>query len=79
MIKKISKEVKGIISVENHGIYGGLGSAVAEVLAEEKHNAVLKYVAVNDTFTESGKTSEVKEKYGLNKEKILEKALEILG
>ena len=79
MIKKISKEVKGIITVENHGIYGGLGSAVAEVLAEEKHNSVLKYVAVNDTFTESGKTSEVKEKYGLNKEKILEKALEILG
>lgn len=78
LIKELGQKVKGIITVENHGIYGGLGSAVAEVLAGEKHSAILKYIAVNDTFTESGKTSEVKEKYGLSKEKILEKALEIL-
>ena len=78
MIRELGKKVKGIITVENHGIYGGLGSAVAEVLAEENHSAVLKYVAVNDTFTESGKTAEIKEKYGLTKEKVLEKALEIL-
>ena len=77
MISNIGKAVKGIITVENHGIFGGLGSAVAEVLVQESNAAIVRNVAVNDTFTESGKTSEVKEKYGLCKDKICEKAMEI--
>ena len=68
IITETVKNVKGIITVENHTVYGGLGSAVAETAGTVKHEAVLKYIGVNDTFTESGKTADVKKKYGLSKE-----------
>lgn len=55
--------------MENHSVYGGLGSVTAEILGTAEHKAVLRYVGIKDTFTESGKTSDVKEKYGLSKEK----------
>ena len=78
LILKTAKDVKGIITVENHTVYGGLGSVVAEILGVAGHKAVLRYVGVNDTFTESGKTADVKEKYGLSREKVLLAAEEIM-
>ena len=78
LILRTAKEVKGIITVENHTVNGGLGSSIAEVTATIENKAVLRYIGVKDTFTESGKTSDVKEKYGLSKEKILLAAEEIM-
>ena len=79
LIINIGKKVKGIVVVENHSKFGGLGSAISEVLIQEKTRAIVGNVAINDTFTESGKTSEIKEKYGLSKEAIFKKAEEILA
>ncbi len=66
-----SKAVKGIITIENHTVNGGLGGIISEILAEEGIGAPLKRIGVQDTFTESGKTEDVKRKYGLCGEEIL--------
>jgi len=78
IIIKAAKETKGIITAEEHNIIGGLGSAVAEVLAEN-HPTTLKRIGIQDTFGESGKPDELMVKYGLTAEAIIVKAKEILG
>lgn len=67
---KLLSDVKKVITVENHTIYGGIASAVSEIIAENNLDIKLIKIGVNDTFTESGKTVEVKEKYGLSAENI---------
>lgn len=78
LIRKLSHKVRGIVTIENHSIIGGLGGAIAEILAQEPNHAPLEYVGVEDIFTESGSTTEVKEKYGLNIENIISKVEETM-
>ena len=59
-----AKETGAIVTCEEHSIIGGLGSAVAEVLAEQAP-APMERVGVKDTFGESGKPKELLAKYGL--------------
>ena len=73
LIKRLANEVKGIVTIENHSVIGGLGGAIAEVLAQKSNHAPIRYVGVEDVFTESGSATEVKEKYGLNVENIVSK------
>lgn len=54
-----------IVTVEEHSVIGGLGSAVAEVLAEQ-HPARMLRIGVEDTFGESGPAVQLLEKYGLD-------------
>ncbi len=61
----LARQTKAIVTVENHSIIGGLGSAVAEALAEEAPTPVLR-IGVRDTFGESGPAAELLEKYGLD-------------
>lgn len=53
------------VSCENHNIIGGLGSAVAEVLAQE-YPAPMEYIGTKDHFTEVGKTDYLIKKYGMD-------------
>ena len=53
-----------VVTAEEHNRYGGLGDAVAQVLAMHQP-APQEYVAVNDTFGESGTSDQLLEKYGL--------------
>ncbi|CAM3500918.1 transketolase family protein [Pseudostreptobacillus hongkongensis] len=69
IIKEISN-VKGVLTVENHTLNGGLGSVISEVIAENALGVKLKRIGVKDTFTESGKTVDVKKKYGLDGENV---------
>ncbi len=62
-----------IVTAEEHNIIGGLGSAVAEVVAEECPVPVLR-VGVEDTFGKSGPALELLEIFGLNAQNIVEKA-----
>lgn len=71
IIIKAAKETKGIVTVEEHNVIGGLGSAVAEVIGESCPVPV-KRIGTLDTFGESGKPQELLEKYGLTKENIIE-------
>ncbi len=59
-----ARETGAIVTAEEHQINGGLGSAVAEVLARN-FPAPLEMIAVNDTFGESGKPEELLKKYHL--------------
>jgi transketolase len=59
-----SRETGALVAAEDHNRYGGLGSAVAEVLALYAP-APLEQVAVADTFAESGEVEELRQKYGL--------------
>ena len=55
-----------IATIENHSITGGLGGQVAEVLAEEGIPTRLSRLGTRDTFTESGNSRQLKEKYGIS-------------
>lgn len=64
VIIKAAQETKAIVTAEEHSVIGGLGSAVAEVLVKNCPTKV-KMVGQQDTFGESGKPEELKEKYGM--------------
>ena len=53
LIVAAAKETGKVVTVEEHSVIGGLGSAVCDVLAEKAPTKVLK-IGVNDTFGESG-------------------------
>ena len=74
MIVKCAKETKRLISIEDHNVIGGLGSAISEVLTS-KYPAQLERIGINDEFGRSGKAEELVEFYGLSAEKIVEKFL----
>jgi len=63
-IVSASRETGALVAAEDHNRYGGLGSAVAEVLALFAP-APLEQVALADTFAESGEADELRHKYGL--------------
>lgn len=73
IIIKAAEETGAIVTAEEHNIIGGLGSAVAEVLVENKP-VPMKRVGTMDTFGESGKPDALMEKYGLTAAKIVEMA-----
>ncbi len=67
-----------IVTVEEHSIIGGLGSAVAEVLAEHATRRIpLRRLGVRDTFGESGTADELLEKHGLTVQNIAANAHEL--
>lgn len=66
-----------IVTSEEHNIYGGLGSAVAEVLVENKP-VPMKRIGVKDTFGESGEHNELLIKYGLTASDIVGAVKELL-
>jgi len=53
MFVEATKETKAIVTIEEHNIYGGLGSAVAELLVKY-YPVPMEIVGVSDTFAESG-------------------------
>ena len=71
MILKCAKETKKLISVEDHNIIGGLGSAISEVLTE-LYPTKLERMGINDIFGKSGKAEELMKYFGLTKEAIIE-------
>jgi transketolase len=77
VIKKYAKN--NVFTVEDHSIIGGLGSSIAEVIAEEGIRGKLHRIGVNDIFPESGVPADLYEKYGLSANKIKEKISNELG
>lgn len=76
IIVKAAKETGKIVTAEEHSVIGGLGSAVAEVLCQ-KCPAKMVMVGQQDTYGESGKPEELKEKYGMTAEDIVSAVREI--
>lgn len=71
VVKSATKTGK-VVTVEEHSVIGGLGSAVCDVLSEQAPTKVLK-IGANDTFGESGPAVELIKKYGLDAQSIYEK------
>ena len=72
LVVAAAKETGKVVTVEEHSIIGGLGSAVCDVLSEKAPTKVMK-IGVNDTFGESGPALELLKKYGLDTDSIYEK------
>lgn len=71
-VLKAAKKTGKIVTVEEHSVIGGLGSAVCDVIAREASAKVLK-IGVNDVFGESGPAVQLIKKYGLDADSIYEK------
>ena len=76
LIVKCAKETKRIITVEDHSIIGGLGTAVCEVLAEE-YPVKIERMGVPDVFGRSGKAEELLKYFKIDSEAIVNKVLEV--
>lgn len=69
LIVSAAKETNKVVTIEEHSIIGGLGSAVCDALCKEYPVKVLK-IGINDVFGESGPAEELIKKYGLDAESI---------
>ena len=76
-ILKAAKETKGIVTVEEHSIYGGLGSAVAEIVIQE-NPVPMRIMGIPDEITVEGDSAEIFDYYHINPEGIKSQALGIL-
>lgn len=72
LIVAAAKETGKVVTVEEHSVIGGLGSAVCDTLSEKYPTKVLK-IGINDTFGESGPAVELVKKYGLDADSIYSK------
>ena len=73
----LAKECKAIVTVEEHQVRGGMGSAVAEVLAEN-YPVPIEFIGVQDKFGQSGTPDELIEHYGMGVKDIKEAVKKIL-
>ena len=76
ILQSVNK-TKLAISIENHSIIGGLGSAIAECLSENSPQKLVRF-GVNDTFGQSGKPNELLKYYELDSESIANRIIKIL-
>lgn len=75
LVLEISKTHKTLVTVEDHNIIGGLGTAVAEVLASAGASVKQLRLGVHDVYGESGSAEALYEKYGLSADKIFHESL----
>ncbi|MEI0488145.1 transketolase family protein [Brachyspira pulli] len=71
VVVDMAKKHKKLISIEEHSIIGGLGSAISEVLTDEYPSKLIR-LGIKDTFGESGTVDELMNKYGLTSKALYE-------
>jgi transketolase len=76
-VLQAAEETGAIVTAEDNMIYGGLGSAVAEVLVEN-HPIPMKRIGIRDIFTESAPYLDLLKKYGLSADHIARAVEEVL-
>jgi transketolase len=77
LILASAKKTGKVVTVEEHSVIGGLGSAVCDTLSENLPTKTLK-IGINDTFGESGPAKELIVKYGLDADSICKKVAEFV-
>lgn len=77
LLVKCAEETDFILTVEEHNIFGGLGSAVSEALAGET-SVPVKIMGINDCYAESGDYEELLEKYGLGISSIVKTVIKFI-
>ncbi len=78
LIIKQAKQTGAAVVCEEHQIYGGLGSAVSEVISEE-YPVPMEFIAIRDTYAESGTGEELLEKYKLTAPHIFKAAERVIS
>ena len=78
ILLKAARETDAILTVEEHSVYGGLGSSVAEFLIQEVRPVLFKILGVEDRFGQSGGYEELLKEYGLTSEEIYKSAKQVL-
>lgn len=76
-ILELAKETKAIVVVEEHQVAGGLGSLVAEILAEE-FPVLIEFIGVKDKFGQSGTPEELIKHYSMDKDSIKKAVKKVL-
>lgn len=76
-ILKAARTTEAVVTVEEHQVTGGLGGAVAELLAY-RHPVPMEFIGMPDHFGESGKPDELLEKYGMKSANIVEKVKKLI-
>lgn len=70
LLNSVIQHTKLLVTIENHSILGGLGGIVAEELSQYECHPKLIRCGIQDVFTESGSTKDIKKKYGIDGAKI---------
>ena len=79
-IKDCGEKYDLIVTVEEHNIIGGLGSAVAEILSEQKNKAILKKVGLKDVYVSKvGNQKYLREIYNLDSKSIIDTVLSYIN
>ncbi|MCC6012103.1 transketolase family protein [Candidatus Caldipriscus sp.] len=78
-IRDAAKAKYGILVVEDHVMWGGLGMVVSHFLAKERIYVPINFINLGDSFGRSGKYEDLYKAFGLDAEGIKRKVLEILG
>lgn len=73
----LSQKVKGVVTVEDHQVAGGMGSAISEFLSLN-NPLPMRFVGLQDTFAESGSAKELISKYKMDEVAIAEKVKELI-
>jgi len=79
LVLQYAKSAKALLTIENHQIMNGLGSAVCEVIAENGVCLPMKRIGINDLFGEVGTQSYLQERYGLTAVNIVNQAEKLLS
>ena len=77
MVIKAAKETGALVTVEEHTLYGGFGSAISEVVVETCP-VVVKMIGIKDTFGESGEAEELYEHFGLTASHVIAAAKQVV-
>ncbi|MCI0619562.1 transketolase family protein [Candidatus Wolfebacteria bacterium] len=77
-ITAVARRCGAVVTVEEHQVVGGMGSAVAELLAR-KHPVPMEFVGVHDQFGQSGEPDELIKHYGMDTEAIKRAVIKVLG
>ena len=79
LVRDLASRHRAVLTVENHSVVGGLGSAVAETLAEAGIAKPFARLGVKDVFAEGGSTNFLLAKYGMDSNAIVERARQLLN
>ncbi|MCH8889378.1 transketolase family protein [Patescibacteria group bacterium] len=77
-IYAVAKKTGAVVTVEEHQIAGGMGSAVAEILSQ-KHPVPIEFVGVHDKFGQSGEPDELIKHYGMDKDAIVKAVKKVIS
>lgn len=79
VIRAITSAKHGVVTMENHSIVGGVGSAVAEIMAEHGSTSPLKRIGIRDTYAHGASQKHLMAELGLNAQSLVSAIEQLLG